>query len=183
MRCLGLTAQPPQNVIQAVEPRDRTSPSPRLLSGYHARIDACLADVMRDGALSGNHGPIGDIDVTGKADLAADAAAPSNAGTASNPGLSGDHRVRADDDVVADLHQIVDLHAVANDRVSQSASVDAGVGANLHACAQNHPPNLGDLLVARIGLREAEAIGPNDGIAVDNAVLSKNRPSQNLDPG
>ena len=52
----------------------------------------------------------------------------------------------ADADVVPDLDQIVELHTIFDDRVVQSASVDAGIGSDFHIVTNTNNTELLDFL-------------------------------------
>ncbi len=73
-------------------------------------------------------------------------------------------------DVVPQLNQIINPRAVAHDGVRGRAAVDAGVGPDLHAVADQHPADLRHIQETFRVQGEAEAAGADAGAGMDLAV-------------
>ena len=87
--------------------------------------------------------------------------------------VRADEALPADEDVVADLHEVVHLRLVANHRVAPAAAIDACIGSELDAIAEQHAQKLRLLVDAAVlVIREAKAVGANAHAAVQNAVCA-----------
>ena len=109
--------------------------------------------------------------------VAADARAAGHADAARHRG------VRADAAVVADLDLVVELDAISQLGVIQRAAVDAAVGADLDVVADPHRADLGNLDPAPAVLRDAEAVGADDGAGMDDGPRPDAATGVDHDPG
>ena len=113
---------------------------------YRTRRDAApfLAgrDIAHQARRRRDLGACADLQVVGEADLPAHQHAVSDDATPGYAGLSGDNAASPEAHVVADLDEIVDLAAVADDRIVQRPAIDRGVGPDLDARPDDHPPEL-----------------------------------------
>jgi hypothetical protein len=101
------------------------------------------------------------------------------------PSPAGDEATSPDPVVVADHDQVVDLGAAAYARRLDGAAVDAGIGPDFHVITHNDCAERSDALdrrlagrrrFARFGDGEAESIGADAGVIVEN------HPITNFDP-
>src|SRR5262245_17206957 len=129
------------------------------LAGRHVLGDAGLgadqhavadADVVHDADLAGHH------------DVVAGAARPGDAH------LADEQVVPADLTVVGHLHEVVDLGSLADAGRLEGAAVDGGAGADLDVVAQLNVAELRHLDVPAVVEAVAEAVGPEDGVGVDD---------------
>src|SRR5262249_45576682 len=134
-------------------------------------------DVFGHAGLGADHRAAADVYVIGDAHLARKNHMIAGAAGAGNPHLADEEVVATDLAVVADLHQVIDLGPRADARGLEGAAVDGGASADLDVVADLHVAQLRHLDVAAVLEAEAEAVGPehcvgvNDGpVAEDGAV-------------
>src|SRR5215471_844407 len=152
------TAQPLLEQAAALEARDQTAPSVRLLGGKGAGVYAGGRNRVTHRRFGRDHHIVRDSEVAGDADHAADHAAFADAGAAGDAGAGRDRRVRTDAHVVRDHDEIVELDALLDHRVLDGAAIDGGVGADLDICADTHRAELRHFEPGALLRREAEAV-------------------------
>ena len=76
--------------------------------------------------------------------------------------------------IVGDLYLVIQLDAVADERVVEGAAIDGGIGAHLHAVADDHAPELRDFLPAFTVFGETEAIAADHRSRVQQAIRADN---------
>ena len=148
-----------------------------MRSGRSSPIRFAALDglVRQHAALAAQHGLRSDVRLLPKARLAPCHHVVVHSHSSRKPALRGHHHVFADSAVVPDVHQVVDLRAVVNQRISQCATVYAGVRPNLNIRANLDTANLRKLLVAAVLQHKPKAVGP------DHAARMQNRPGSDLD--
>src|SRR5579862_835515 len=72
--------------------------------------------------------------------------------------LRNDHAVLANRTVMSDMDQIVDLCAPSDERRARARLVDGDIGADLDVILDNHPADLGNLVVAVVDEHVSEAV-------------------------
>ena len=92
---------------------------------------------------------------------------------AREPDLSAENRVLADLAGMPYEHEIINFCAAANARFSDSGSIDARVGLNLHIVLNHDRGMLLDLVPTAVrALRKSEAIAPDDHSVLQNHSIS-----------
>jgi len=111
--------------------------------------------------------------MTDYADGAANHAPLADGRATGHPDAARQHGVRPDPDVMSNLDLVVELDAVLDDGVLDRTPVDRRVGPDLDVIADADGPDLGHLHEAVAIWREAEAVGPDHGAAVEHAPLAQ----------
>src|SRR6516164_7965952 len=114
---------------------------------------------MADGGSTGDHHIVRNGEVASESDHASDHATLADAGAAGDTGARGDRRVRTNAHVVSDHDEVVELHAVLDDGVLDGATIDGGVGTDLHVRADKHAADLRHLEPGALLRGKAKAVG------------------------
>src|SRR5262249_334869 len=108
--------------------------------------------------LAGDHRACADRQVVPDPRLPAHDDAVPDRCAARDADLGGQQAVPADHDVVRDLDQIVDLGSFADDRITDPATVDRGIGADFDIVLDDHPSDLRNFAGALGTACEAKAV-------------------------
>src|SRR5690606_31554005 len=100
---------------------------------------------------------VANLDMANHAHTAGDGAMATDAGAAGNTDAGRHGRVFTDLDVMGDLDLVIQLDAVADDGIADSATIDGGIGTDLHVITDQHAADLGDLLPTAAVVGKAEA--------------------------
>ena len=84
--------------------------------------------------------------------------------------LGGHDRVLTYFNVVRDMDEIVELDATTDDRPTECASIDGGVGTDLNIILDDDDPNVSEFDEFPFAPRVTESIGPDDRAGVDDDV-------------
>ena len=179
---VGKKSRSPKSLLAAL-------PELRVGLHVHVRVDArgsqerlpLLPDVADDAGLRQQRRMVRNLDVPGDAHLSGDDAVLADDGGPGDTHLGRHHRMVADHHVVRDLAQVVDPHAVADDGGFHLGAVHGGVGADFHVVADNHVPEVLDLLpTAVLARRVAEAVVADDAASMQDHPVSDDHARENL---
>ena len=89
-------------------------------------------------------------------------AARPNDSAAGDPCTPSHGSVVANAHVVADLNEVIEFDTIAQDRISQGATINTSVGTNLTVITQTHVAELLNFDPSPLVRRKTKAIGPDD---------------------
>ena len=137
-------------------------------------LGIAVADIAGDKA-SGRYGNT--ISNTGTGDengRATDLTMTAQVYATAKTGIGRQQRVGTNARTVSDVHLIVHFDSGLYPRVLESAPVNRATSADLHAVADNNGGELGDLFAGADGIGDkTKPIGPNDSVAVNDAVVTE----------
>src|SRR5665647_788581 len=112
----------------------------------------------------------------------AQSAMGSDGGAAGHTDTARHGRVFANVNVVTNLDQVVEFDAVFDDRVLQSTSVDAGVGANFNIIANPDSAQLFNFFPSACIRSKAKTISTDDDAGMHDATLAQDAVFSHGDP-
>src|SRR5512147_1086647 len=104
----------------------------------------------------------------GQACLPSDHDVVADCRAAGNPDLGHDDVMFSYRHIMGDLHQVIDFGAPLDHSLTESRTVDCDIRAEFNIVFDRHSSQLGNFVVPPFMLYIAEAVGPNDGSAMDD---------------